>query len=240
MLRRKRRTLARTPNEQVVAVPPGEQVLKRWQQASLARTSAPPAEAEPTETNDSSAHQRQLELEGPGVRAEAWRGPVKAAAAKHSAVKSKAAKPLAVLQSIAESIESPPEHDVRGAGRESRLCAWLSKDPTFRRKIERRKKAPKEQRRDDSDNRTKARRIAPPPGGSSSSSVPRPYNRSQPPPPPPPHGWWQQGKSLQQQPQAGETPYCPNFPHESDGLSQCSLFVGCCLSPGVNTILWLK
>ena len=75
-----------------------------------------------------------------------------------------------------------------------RLCAWLSGDPTFRRKIERRKKELKEKmggRRDDSDNRTKARRIAPPPGGSSSSSAARPYYRSRPPPPPPPHWWWQ-------------------------------------------------
>ena len=109
-----------------MTVPPGEQVLKgirrRWQQASLARTSAPPAGAEPTEANDSSAHQRQLELEGPEVPAEAWRGTVKAAAAKHSAVKSKAAKPFAVLQSIAESIESTPEHRARSAGRQSMPC----------------------------------------------------------------------------------------------------------------------
>ena len=75
-----------------------------------------------------------------------------------------------------------------------RLCAWLTGDPTFRRKLERQKKALKERvggRRDDSDNRTKARRIAPPTGGSSSPSAARPYYRNRPPPPPPPRGWWQ-------------------------------------------------
>ena len=47
-----------------------------------------------------------------------------------------------------------------------RLCAWLTGDPTFRRKIERRKKELKEKmggRRDDSDNRTKARAHRPSP-----------------------------------------------------------------------------
>ena len=46
-----------------------------------------------------------------------------------------------------------------------RLCAWLSGDPTFRRKLERHKQALKDQMgvsRDDSDNRNKARRTAPP------------------------------------------------------------------------------
>ena len=74
-----------------------------------------------------------------------------------------------------------------------RLCAWLTGDPTFRRKLERHKKELKERmggRRDDSDNRTKARRIAPPPGSSSSSAA-RPYYRNRLPPPPPPHWWWQ-------------------------------------------------
>ena len=45
-----------------------------------------------------------------------------------------------------------------------RLCAWLSGDPTFRRKLERRKQALKDQigvSRDDSDNRNKARRTLP-------------------------------------------------------------------------------
>ena len=75
-----------------------------------------------------------------------------------------------------------------------RLCAWLTGDPMFRRKLERRKQALKDQMgnsRDDSDNRNKARRTAPPQGEGSSSSAARSSNHSKPPPPPPPHGWWQ-------------------------------------------------
>ena len=65
-----------------------------------------------------------------------------------------------------------------------RLCAWLTGDPTFRSKIERRKKELKEKmagKRDDIDNRTKARRIAPPLGVGSSSSTARPWHRNRPP-----------------------------------------------------------
>ena len=43
------------------------------------------------------------------------KGTLLTAATKHSAVKSKAAKPLAVLQCIAESIESTPEHGTEDA-----------------------------------------------------------------------------------------------------------------------------
>ena len=111
------------PTEQAGAGAPGEQALKgirrRWQQASLARTAAPSEGVELTET---ATQQRQLELEGPAASAEAWRGTLKAAAAKHSAVKSKPAKPLAVLQSIAESIESMPEHGAEGASHRSTPC----------------------------------------------------------------------------------------------------------------------
>ena len=74
------------------------------------------------------------------------------------------------------------------------LCRWLTGDPTFLGKIERRKKELKEKivgKRDDNDNRNKARRIAPPVGGGSSSSAARPHHRNRPPPPPPPRGWWQ-------------------------------------------------
>ena len=75
-----------------------------------------------------------------------------------------------------------------------RLCAWLTGDPTFRSKIERRKKELKEKivgKRDDTDDRTKARRIAPFLGEGSSSSTPRSYHRNWPPQPPQPRGWWQ-------------------------------------------------
>ena len=65
-----------------------------------------------------------------------------------------------------------------------RLCVWLTGDPTFRSKIERRKKELKEKvggKRDDSDDRTKARRIAPPLRERSSSSTARFYHRNWPP-----------------------------------------------------------
>ena len=87
------------PNEQATEQAevgtPGEQALKgirrRWQQASLARATAPLGGVKLMET---AAQQRQLELEGPAASTEARRGALKAAAAKHSAVKSKPAKHL--------------------------------------------------------------------------------------------------------------------------------------------------
>ena len=74
------------------------------------------------------------------------------------------------------------------------LCAWLSGDPTFRRKIERHKKELKDKIRgtsDDAGNRTKAWRLAPPPSVRNSSSAARSEYRNRPPPPPPSRGWWQ-------------------------------------------------
>ena len=74
------------------------------------------------------------------------------------------------------------------------LGYWLTGDPTFLGKVERRKKELKDKiagKRDDVDNQNKARRIAPPVGGGSSSSAARPHHRNRPPPPPPPRGWWQ-------------------------------------------------
>ena len=92
---------------------------RRWQQASLARTGEPSDGGEPRETNTS---QQQLERERPATSMETGRGALKAAATKHSAVKSKAVKPLAVLQCIAESIESTPEHGTEDASQQSMLC----------------------------------------------------------------------------------------------------------------------
>ena len=65
------------------------------------------------------------------------------AATRHSAVKSKAAKPLAVLQSIAESLESTPETYAVGTGHRNASCGhtglvglaeapvptWIKDDP---------------------------------------------------------------------------------------------------------------
>ena len=111
------------PDEHAEVGTLGERVLKgirrRWQQASLAR-----AEASSDELNlkEATTQQRQLEVERPATSAEAGRGALKAAAAKHSAVKSKPSKPLAVLQSIAENIESMPEHSAMGSSHSSAPC----------------------------------------------------------------------------------------------------------------------
>ena len=111
------------PAEQAEAGAPGAQALKgmrrRWQQASLARTGEPSDRGEPRERDTS---QQQLERERPATSTETSRGTLKAAATKHSAVKSKAVKPLAVLQCIAESIESTPEHGTEDASQQSMLC----------------------------------------------------------------------------------------------------------------------
>ena len=92
---------------------------RRWQQASQARTGAPSDRGEPRLTDTS---QQQLERERTATSTETCRGTLKAAATKHSAVKSKAVKPLAVLQCIAESIESTPEHGTEDASQQSMLC----------------------------------------------------------------------------------------------------------------------
>ena len=111
------------PTEQTGVGALGEQVLKgirrRWRQASLARTAAPSEGVEPTETT---AHQWQLELEGPATSTKTSTGTLKAATAKHGAVKSKPAKPLIVLQSIAESIESTPECGAGDTSHRSTPC----------------------------------------------------------------------------------------------------------------------
>ena len=111
------------PAEQAEAGAPGAQALKgmrrRWQQASMARTGAPSDRGEPRETDTA---QQQLERERPATSTETCRGTLKAAATKHSAVKSKAVKPLAVLQCVAESIESTPEHGTEDASQQSMLC----------------------------------------------------------------------------------------------------------------------
>ena len=51
------------------------------------------------------------------------------AATKHSAVKSKAAKLLAILQCIAESIESTPEHGTEDASQQSTGSVSLAETP---------------------------------------------------------------------------------------------------------------
>ena len=111
------------PAEQAEAGAPGAHALKgmrrRWQQASLALTGELSDRGEPRETDTS---QQQLERERPATSMETGRGTLKAAATKHSAVKSKAVKPLAVLQCIAESIESTPEHGTEDASQQSMLC----------------------------------------------------------------------------------------------------------------------
>ena len=73
-----------------------------------------------------------------------------------------------------------------------KLCYWLTGDPTFRSKVERRRRELREKitgARDESAGRHKAGRIAPPGGTGSSSSTARPPHRNQPPPPPPSRRW---------------------------------------------------
>ena len=92
---------------------------RRWQQASLARAREPTDRGEPRETD---ASQQRSEKEKPATSTERGKGTLLTAATKHSAVKSKAAKPWAVLQCIAESIESTPEHGAEDASQQSTLC----------------------------------------------------------------------------------------------------------------------
>ena len=86
--------------------------------ASIAGPNRRAFSGEPRETDVS---QQQLERERPATSTETGRGTLEAAA-KHSAVKSKAVNPLAVLQRIAESVESTPKHGAEDASQQSMLC----------------------------------------------------------------------------------------------------------------------
>ena len=83
----------------------------------LARAAEPTDRSDPREAE--AAQPPTAEEQVAAASTDKGKGTLLAAATKHSAVKSKAAKPLAVLQCIAENVESTPESDKENAGQQS-------------------------------------------------------------------------------------------------------------------------